>query len=69
MILRPVRPASPWGPPITKRPEGWIYQESEEKLRGACKWTYVVDGSFVKEVSRDDLLDDLLLDLPAEILS
>lgn len=23
MILRPVRPASPWGPPMTKRPEGF----------------------------------------------
>ena len=25
MILRPVRPASPCGPPITKHPEGWMW--------------------------------------------
>ena len=47
---------------------GLDLQENEELLRGARKWTYVVGGSFVKEISWDNRLDDFLLDLPAEVL-
>ena len=38
MILRPVRPASPCGPPITKRPVGLIdvYKRQEVALPGGC---------------------------------
>jgi hypothetical protein len=38
MILRPVRPASPWGPPMTKRPEGlrWKMVLSSRYFSGTC---------------------------------
>ena len=50
MILRPVRPASPIGPPMTKRPVGltWIF------------------GAVVAQLLGDDLFDDHLDDVVAQ---
>ena len=51
MILRPVRPVSPMGPPVTKRPVGLMWYVASlavEQVAG--------DGG------QDDLLDDVLAD-------
>ncbi len=50
MILRPVRPQSPWGPPTTKRPVGLMKYLVLESRR--------LDGI----TGMDDLLEDVLAD-------
>ena len=51
MILRPVRPVSPMGPPMTKRPVGLMW--------------YLVFSS--RQFGGQDGLDDVLQDVGAEL--
>lgn len=50
IILRPVRPASPWGPPITKRPLGfkWYTVRSSNRLAGITWLTTCTRRSFLR---------------------
>ena len=51
-----------------KRPEGWIYACQTKFSQNQAWATYVVDGLVVEKVGGNDLLDNLLLDVLAELL-
>lgn len=56
-----------------KRPEGWICGDvsdahTTERTISGKRDTYVVNGLVVEKVGRDDLADDLVLELLAELL-
>jgi hypothetical protein len=70
MILRPVKPASPWGPPITNRPEGWICQQlhGQHPFEQKAVIANVIDSALVTEMRGDDLLDDLFQDFLPQVL-
>lgn len=55
---------------MMNRPEGWILAMSvtyQPKKRSELR-TYVVDGLVIKILGRDGFLDDLLQDLPPQLL-
>ena len=58
MILRPVRPVSPIGPPITNLPVGLTYRKSREPSRAGVEQPAVVG----MEHRLDDLREDVGLD-------
>ena len=56
---------------MMKRPEGWIFEvvsNGTQSAKDNAAATYVVDGVVVEVLRGDDLLDDLLLELFAELL-
>ncbi len=55
---------------MMKSPEGWIYNLNQYLFPNmGLETAYVVDGPVIKILGWDDLLDDLLLNLLAQLLS